>query len=57
MTNTPNEFTYSGEPPQSRNVGDVVGKWNETYRPEQPNKQSLFTRLWNAFWDALAINF
>lgn len=36
MNNTPNEFTYSGEPPTPRNVGEVVNKWNKTYKP-QPN--------------------
>lgn len=56
MQNTPNEFTYSGEPPISRKVGEVVSAWEKTYRL-QPKKQSFFTRLCNALWDSVAINF
>lgn len=55
MKKTPKANTYSGEPPQTRSVGDVISAWENIYRPQK--KQSFFKRLWNALWESIAINF
>jgi len=49
--------TQSGEPPVPRTVGDVISCWEKTHRPVVEKKQSFIKRLWNSFWDAVAINF
>jgi len=54
MKKTPKANTYSGEPPQTRSVGDVISAWENTYRPTP--KQSFFKRLRTALWESIAIN-
>lgn len=36
---------------------EITTPTETTFKIIQPKKQSFFTRLWNAIWDSIAINF
>ena len=42
---------------KSNESKEIATPTETTFKIIQPKKQSFFTRLWNAIWDSIAINF